>query len=132
MKKKQLPLVDDVNLFRHLGSTLLQRGGLEVHTAASGSEALEKARATLPDLIFLDFFMPDLNGDEVCREVKSETRTGHIPIVMLNSEGEKGAMNACLSAGCDDFVTKPIRSETLQETLSRHLNQRNGGIPGPG
>lgn len=124
MDKKKILLVDDVNLFLQLGKTMLQRNDIEVETAGSGNEALEKANSTKPDIIFLDLYMPDLNGDEVCRKLKADPATNSIPVVMLTSEGDGDARGFCLAAGCDDFITKPIQPEALQTALERHLKER--------
>jgi CheY-like chemotaxis protein len=124
MDRKRVLLVDDVELFLHLGKTVLQRKDLDVQTAASGNEALEKAREMNPDIIFLDLYMPDLNGDEVCRRLKADNRTSNIPIVILTSEGDEEVRSLCFSAGCDDYVTKPIHPEVLQATIERHLHER--------
>jgi len=124
MDKKRLLLVDDVILFLQLGKTLLSRKNLHVDTASSGFEALKKAMEAPPNIIFLDLYMPDLNGDEVCRKLKAYPQTSSTPIVMVSSAGDEGARNLCLAAGCDDFITKPIQLDVLNATLERHLQER--------
>ena len=124
MVEKQILLVDDVEIFLQLGKTMLTRKNMQVVTATCGTEALEKAVKMPPDIIFLDLYMPDINGDEVCRRLRTDPRTAEIPIVILSSEGDEEIISKCYSAGCDDYVTKPIRTETLQNILERHLEMR--------
>jgi CheY-like chemotaxis protein len=103
---------------------MLKRRDVEVQTATSGLEALDKAREMKPDLIFLDLYMPDLNGDEVCRKLKADPRTDSVPVVILTSEDAEESRSACYSAGCDDYITKPISSDVLQATLEKHFKER--------
>jgi len=124
MVNKRILLVDDVTLFLQLGKTMLARRNMEVDTATSGTEALEKTVLNPPDLIFLDLYMPDMNGDEVCRRLKRDSRTAGIPVIILTSEGDEEIMSSCFAAGCDDYITKPIRMEVLQNVLERHLEER--------
>lgn len=124
MVEKQILLVDDVKIFLQLGKTILTRKNMEVDTAGCGTEALEKAVKKPPDIIFLDLYMPDMNGDEVCRRLRTDPRTAEIPIVILSSEADEEIMSNCYSAGCDDYITKPIRMDALQNVLERHLEMR--------
>lgn len=124
MVKKRILLVDDVKLFLQLGKTMLTRKNMEVDLATSGTEALEKTVQNPPDLIFLDLYMPDMNGDEVCRKLRTDPRTACIPVVILSSEGDEEIISSCFSAGCDDYITKPIRMDILQNVLERHLEVR--------
>ena len=79
---KNLLLVDDVELFLAMEKSFLQRREFILHTAKSGREALEKAKAIMPDLILLDLHMPDISGDKVCSQLKMDTRFEHIPIMI--------------------------------------------------
>ena len=124
MVNKRILLVDDVKLFLQLGKTMLTRKNMIVDTANSPAEALQKTVQTSPDLIFLDLYMPDMNGDEVCRKLKRNPRTANIPVVILTSESDEKIMSSCFEAGCDDFITKPVRMEVLQNVLERHLKER--------
>ncbi len=124
MEVKNLLLVDDVELFLHLEKTILKRKTFSIDTARSGAEALEKARATLPDLILLDMFMPDLNGDEVCRALKSSAVTNSIPIIIVTMDSKLGSKEKCIEAGCDGFIYKPINKEVLITTVEEHLGIR--------
>lgn len=121
MEKRKILLVDDVSLFIQLEKSFLSRDLFEITTARSGRDALSSARANTPDLVLLDLYMPDMNGDAVCRELKNDPATKNIPIVMVSSEGEKDAEMLCHQAGCDDFIYKPIRRDLLLAAVERQL-----------
>lgn len=88
--------------------------GFEVHTAASGPEALERARATRPDVLILDLMLPGRNGFEVCRELRAERRD--LWIIMLTVRGQEADRVTGFEAGVDDYVTKPF---SLRELVGR-------------
>lgn len=79
----------------------------EVETACNGKEALKKIKETFPDLILLDIVMPEINGYEVCRQLKSDKNTMCIPVVMVTSLMEKEDRIKAIEAGADDFINKP-------------------------
>lgn len=124
METKKLLLVDDVELFLHLERTILKRKTFSINTAKSGAEALEKARSIKPDLILLDMFMPDLNGDEVCRALKTNKETSSIPIIIVTMDSKMGSKEKCIEAGCDGFIYKPINKDILIATVEEHLGIR--------
>ena len=124
MANKRILLVDDVKLFLQLGKALLARSDTLVETAESGIEAIDKAFRSPPDIVFLDLLMPDMNGDEVCRTLKNDPRTKSLPVVMVSSDGKPETLSLCFAAGCDDFVTKPIKAEILHSVMERHLQER--------
>ncbi|UCF30995.1 MAG: response regulator [bacterium] len=123
MKKIRLLLVDDVQLFLDLEKSFLDRESFAIDTARSGEEALVKVRTNRPDLVLLDLFMPDINGDAVCREIKSDPDTRRIPVIMTSSETTTGeARKRCLAAGCDGFIAKPLQREPLLAVIEEALN----------
>lgn len=85
----------------------------EVITATSGFEALEKVQSVLPDLILLDVMMPGMDGYEVCRRLKADINTAHIPVVMVTALDQPENKIMGLECGADDFVTKPIDDTSL-------------------
>ncbi len=121
MEKKSILLVDDVELFLRLEESFLNRDRYSTITAQSGEEALRAARAYRPDLILLDQVMPGISGDEVCRKLKSDPLTGHIPVIIISSDGKDEARQRCLEAGCDAFITKPIRGDVLIASVEKKL-----------
>jgi CheY-like chemotaxis protein len=114
--KKKILLVDDVKLFIKLEETFFRRTGCEILVANSGEEAVKIAREGQPDLILLDFIMPDMMGDEVCRRLKAETDTKKIPIMIVSTSASKEDIDRCFAAGAMDYVTKPINA---QEVLAK-------------
>jgi len=88
--------------------------GFEVHTAASGPEALERAREIRPDVLVLDLMLPGRNGFEVCRELRAERRD--LWIIMLTVRGQEADRVTGFEAGADDYVTKPF---SLRELVGR-------------
>ena len=122
--KKKLLLVDDVKLFLQLGKTMVRRDEFVVQTAESGEEALEIARADKPDVILLDLYMPGMDGDEVCTEIRSDPAMKDIPIIMVTTESDGEGRRRCFYAGCDDFMTKPVRADILNQAVDRQLAVR--------
>lgn len=103
---------DDVNVRQVLEASLQSQGYLTV-TARSGEEALVKVTQQAPDLILLDIMMPGLSGYEVARQLKSNSSTAPIPIIMLSGLGDPGARIQGLEAGAEDFLNKPVASDEL-------------------
>ncbi|MCI0579497.1 MAG: response regulator [Chloroflexi bacterium] len=88
--------------------------GYSVEVAARGSDALTACRRQLPDLIVLDIMLPDMDGYAVCRELRTTTRTSHIPIIFLTQRDERSDRIAGLELGADDYITKPFDIEELK------------------
>ncbi|MCP5094603.1 MAG: response regulator [Chloroflexi bacterium] len=88
--------------------------GYNVEVAARGSLALEQCRKKLPDLIVLDIMLPDMDGYAVCRQLRTTTRTSHIPIIFLTQRDERSDRIAGLELGADDYITKPFDIEELK------------------
>lgn len=103
--------------------------GYEVQVAPRGNDALSMTRKQLPDLIMLDIMLPDMNGYDVCRELRTTTRTSHIPIIFLTQRDERSDRIAGLELGADDYVTKPfdieelkLRAKNAMEAAKRQAN----------
>ena len=88
--------------------------GYQVNVAARGSDALEQCRKSLPDLVILDIMLPDMDGYAVCTEMRTTTRTSHIPIIFLTQKDERSDKIAGLERGADDYITKPFDIEELK------------------
>lgn len=115
---------DEADLVELIGLNL-RRNGYHVLTASNGDEALDKARKLLPDLIILDVMMPGLDGTEVTRRLRASAETEHLPILMLTARTEESDEVVGLSAGADDFVTKPFSPKVLLARV-RSLMRRAG------
>ncbi len=100
----------------------LEFEGFVVTTAADGKEALQRITDEKPDLILLDIMMPNLNGYQVCRELKGNDDTSSIPILMLTAKSQESDKFWGREAGADDYVTKPFDMEELLEKIGTLLN----------
>ena len=108
MKIKKILVADDEDLVRSYIERKLAKLGYTVLTAKDGEEALEKAFSNIPDIILLDVKMPKLNGIEVCKRIKSDKRTRHIPVIMLSAKAQTSEIKEGIEAGADKYLCKPI------------------------
>ncbi|HWE06444.1 MAG TPA: PleD family two-component system response regulator [Rhizomicrobium sp.] len=106
-------VVDDILSNVKLLDAKLTAEYFEVETASSGAEALDKIAANEPDIVLLDVMMPGMDGFEVCRRIKANPATAHIPVVMVTALDQSSDRVAGLGAGADDFLTKPVDDEAL-------------------
>ena len=114
-------VVDDIEANVRLLEAKLAAEYYEVSVAYDGPTALAKAAAELPDIILLDIMMPGLDGFEVCRRLKGDPATRHIPVVLVTAlDGRRDRLSG-LEAGADDFLTKPISVSYFLETVRRFL-----------
>jgi signal transduction histidine kinase len=107
-------VVDDDEKSRRLLSDLLEVQGYQIEQAADGRSALEKAATCSPDAIMLDVMMPDLNGVEVCRRLKADPTTAHIPVLMVTALRDREHRLSGIEAGASDFLSKPADHQELQ------------------
>lgn len=112
-KKSKILIVDDEEKNIKLMELILKKKGYAFESALNGIEALEKVKSFSPDLIFLDIMMPEMNGFEVCRRLKSDPDTQHIPVVIVTALGDKEFKLRGLEIGANDFLTKPIDEAEL-------------------
>jgi len=119
-------VVEDEEDILHVLEYNLQRAGYTVMSAADGRAGLELARAHTPDLLVLDLMLPALDGLEICRALRAEARTEHIPIIMLTARGEENDIVAGLAAGADDYVAKPFSPRELVARVHAMLRRSRG------
>jgi two-component system phosphate regulon response regulator PhoB len=112
MKQNILVVEDDEDILELILFNLKKEGAV-VRAADSGEKALTMARTDPPDLILLDIMLPGLDGIEVCRQLKSEKTTRHIPVIMVTAKGEETDIVTGLEMGADDYMTKPFRPKEL-------------------
>jgi len=115
-------LVDDQQTVIAVEKMLLKELGVEFLVARNGKEALEQAKAHQPNLIVLDIMMPEMDGIEACQILKSDDDTKDIPVVMVTTKGNPEKVEAAFQAGCNDFITKPIKKVEFMEKIKMHLN----------
>lgn len=121
--KNKILVVDDDRLITKIIMECLGNEGFEVNAVAEFTSLMEKIYQFNPDLILLDVVLPDMNGYEICRLLRNDTRTGHIPIIMLTSRGETIDKIAGLDAGADDYITKPFEPLELVARVRTHLRR---------
>lgn len=96
--------------------------GYRTIEAANGKEGVEKARKEIPDLIVSDVMMPELNGFELCRTLKNDVSTSHIPIILLTVKSSEDSVVKGLECGADDYVTKPFSTKILSARVKNLIN----------
>jgi two-component system phosphate regulon response regulator PhoB len=124
MPREKILVVDDEEEILELLEYTLTRDGYGISTVASGEDAIGTAKSELPDLILLDLMLPGMDGLEVCKILKNDSRTSHIPIVMLTAKGEEADIVAGLELGADDYVTKPFSPRVLVARLKAVLRRK--------
>ena len=125
---KQLPtilVVDDDQQNVELVQAYLEDLACETVAAHDGREALETVAAQKPDLILLDVMMPKMSGFEVCRRLKDDPDTNHIPIIMVTALNEFGDIERGIDSGTDDFVSKPINKLELLTRIRTMLKLKH-------
>ena len=119
MAGRTILVVDDSPSERALLSQTLQRVGYEVRTAQDGDTALQIARSHPPALILLDIMMPGKNGFQVCRQLKADERTKHVPVVIVSARDQPPDKFWGLRQGADEYITKPFDPGRLIEVVQR-------------
>lgn len=130
--RKTVLVVDDERDLVDLITYNLQRNGYDVAPAYSGDEALAVAQKRLPDLIVLDLMLPGIDGTEVARRLRSDGRTGGIPIIMLTAKGEETDELIGLAVGADDYITKPFSMKILVARVGAVLRRAEARASGGG
>ena len=120
MQHKIMLVDDDAHVIDSL-SNILNAAGFDVVAVADESTVLEKVRAELPSLIILDLALPQVPGLEICKRLKDDVATRHIPVIMLTAKSGDGDKVAGLRLGADDYVTKPYTPRELILRINRSL-----------
>ena len=113
MSKGLLLIVEDDSDISSMLQIYFESQGYESIAVTRGEEALEICRRKLPNLVILDIMLPDIDGYEVCRKLRGNLRTGHIPIIFLTQKDERSDQIAGLELGADDYITKPFDLQLL-------------------
>lgn len=117
---KYILAVDDEPLNLEIIQMIL--GGMyELHCVENGVECLESIEQRLPDLLLIDFAMPEMNGLEVCKHLRTNEKTKKLPIVMVSGYASKDHINEGFSAGVNEYVTKPFKSVQLLKVVEEFI-----------
>jgi len=127
--KKRLLVVDDEPNIIELIRMNLGKSGFEILPAYAGEEAVTLARRELPDLILLDIMLPDIDGLEVLRQLRTDVTTENIPIIMLTARSEETDKVIGLGMGADDYVTKPFGMRELEARVRNALRRSQNSWP---
>ncbi len=117
-------VVDDTHENLRLLSDMLSRQGYQVRPVSDGPVAISTARFARPDLILLDIMMPDMDGYEVCRQLKADERTREIPVIFISALHETLDKVEAFSLGGGDYITKPFQEEEVLARITTHLTIR--------
>ncbi len=116
-------IIDDDKFMVRIIRDCLEKESFIVHGAEDFNSAMEQIYQITPDIVLLDVVLPKMNGFEICRLLRNDTRTSHIPIIMLTSKGLTEDKVAGLEAGADDYITKPFDPLELVARVKTHLRR---------
>ena len=129
MAQKNIFVVEDeediLDLIRHH----LSKDGYVVSTATNGMEAVKSIQRKVPDLVLLDLMLPGMDGLDVCRMLKKNSKTADIPILMVTAKDEESDVVTGLELGADDYIVKPFRMKELIARVRASLRRRRGPPP---
>ena len=112
MTKRVLLAEDEPNIVESL-TFILERSGFDVSVTTTGREALEQAQSAIPDILILDVMLPEMDGYEVLRRLRADTRTTALPVLMLTAKGQREDRETAIACGADMFITKPFVNSEL-------------------
>jgi two-component system, OmpR family, alkaline phosphatase synthesis response regulator PhoP len=126
MANARVLVVDDESDILELVEYNLRKEGYRVLTVETGEDALRLVRSQMPDAVILDLMLPGVDGLEVCRLLKSDQSTEHIPIIMLTAKGSEADIVTGLELGAADYVTKPFSPRVLSARIKAVLRRGQG------
>jgi DNA-binding response OmpR family regulator len=122
-------VVEDEPDLLELLEAALKSGGYDVDISDTGRDGLSRARRCLPDLVVLDLMLPDMDGTDVCRVLRSEAATQKTPILILSARNDLSDRIAAFQQGADDYLTKPFSFRELLLRIQAILRRANGNAP---
>lgn len=125
-ERPKILIIDDDHLVRETVRLALQHHGFDVATIESPEAARLVVRQSQPDAIIMDLYMPEKNGLELCRELKKDEKTKHIPVMIFTGSNETIDVLSGIEAGAFTYVTKPVDGRVLVEKLNEILGKSNG------
>ena len=123
MAKKKVLVIDDSAEVREYMRETLRRLGLEAVTAITGKVAIAKAREHEPDLILCDLMLPDMDGFEVCGELRKLDEVSETPIIFVSSVSSEKHMERGMEAGANEYLVKPLKAEDVKSLVERYLSE---------
>ncbi len=120
---RKVLVIDDGEVERQFMAQSLAKAGYTVHAKSDGESGLEAARTIQPDVIILDYLMPGMDGQVVCRKLKSDLQTKDIPIIFLTGSSRPETVITCYDIGADQYLNKPISAKSLIEQVQITLDQ---------
>ena len=120
-KHRVLAVDDDPKILKMIETILSAETDFEVLTASSGFQAGIKVSNWIPDIILLDMLMPEMNGFEVCKQLKSDEKTKDIPIIAVTVLKDPKEVKKMFSAGITDYLSKPFKAQELIKKVKEHL-----------
>jgi two-component system phosphate regulon response regulator PhoB/two-component system alkaline phosphatase synthesis response regulator PhoP len=125
-----IAVVDDEPDILELVALHLKEAGFSIRTFPDAGQFQKSLASSVPDLVVLDLMLPDADGIDVCRDLKRDSRTAHVPVVMLTARGEEFDRVLGLEIGADDYITKPFSPKELVarvKAVLRRSEQRRAG-----
>ena len=137
---KKILVIEDEKDIQELLQLYLKRDGYDVHIAKDGETGLRKASQERYNLVLLDLMLPQVDGLEICRNLRSRPETSHIPIIMITAKTEESDRIVGLEMGADDYITKPFSPREvmarvkaifrrLEKPKAKEIRQEYGGLP---
>lgn len=124
MAKGNILVIEDEEDILELVKYNLSREGYQVRGTTSGEEGYKAARLDMPDIVVLDLMLPGMDGLEICKLIKGDSKTQHIPIVMLTAKSEESDIITGLELGADDYITKPFSPKVLVARVRALLRRK--------
>lgn len=121
-------IVEDNKSIREQIASLLTKEGLSVKLASDGKEALTILKKYIPDIVVLDIVMPNINGYQVCREIKSNEKTKKVPVIICSCKTEDFDRYWGMKQGADAYINKPFQAEELKGTIKQLLKGVNNNV----
>jgi CheY-like chemotaxis protein len=126
--RKRILIVDDDISGLYMLSFLLRSHNYEIFEATNGREGLNKARELKPDVILLDIQMPEMNGFEVCQQLKQEEEMKEIPIILFTSYGMAGHKKKAIESGADGYIEKPVNPDVFISQVESIIKSFKAGF----
>lgn len=130
MNKPRVLIVEDNVDNYELVRFLLERAGYQVLSAANGIEGVETAKQEQPDLVLMDLSLPELDGWNATARLKADEATRHIPVLALTAHTLPSERKRAIDAGCDGYISKPIKVASFDKLVAALLRQARAGLQG--